>query len=223
MKIILLIAFTINLFTSNQLLAGKYKVESFPKFVSKVCRNGIANIYDECSDQNTILGDAMKQATESNKSVLLVYGAEWCIWCHVFDKYINGASRKFQYHWEYEEGETSVWEMVEKQNANAEKEAEELNKYVSENFVIAHIEGYHSPNGMEVIANTGFDSSLIQVLPYILVLNSKAEYAGHMLPYNAIEKLEIREDSGEEYRGFDRKVLLSELTKLRNISKQSEK
>lgn len=40
-----------------------------------------------------------------------------------------------------------------------------------------------------------------------------------MLAYDAIEGLEIREDSGEEYRGFDRDILLAELKKLRVAAK----
>ena len=218
-KIIINLFFLHNILISPIALSKKkYEIESFPKAISKVCRAGVANIYDECSDQQIILDNAINKANQSGKSVLIIYGAEWCIWCHVLDKYIKGESRRFQYHWEYEEGEISQWEMVEKQNRNAELEAEKLNKYVSENFVIAHIEGYHSPNGSEVIANTGFDTNKVKVLPYILVLNFKAEYSGHMLAYNAIEKLEIREDSGEEYRGFERNILLSELIKLRKLS-----
>ena len=37
-----------------------------------------------------------------------------------------------------------------------------------------------------------------------------------MKAYDAIKGLELREDSGKEYRGFDRTILLTELKKLRD-------
>jgi len=159
----------------------------------------------------------MKTARKSGKSVLIVYGAEWCIWCHVFDKYVNGESRRFNYKWQYHDGENMTWEMLEKQNQNAEKQALQLNKYVSENFVIAHIESYYAPNGPQVISNTGYDADKIEGLPFFIVLNSSGRYAGHMRPTDAIKNLEIRSDSGEDYRGYDRKILLRELAALRKI------
>ena len=196
----------------------KYPIESFPEAISKDCRNGEAKVYDECSDQGILLKKALIKANSTGKSVLIVYGAEWCIWCHVFDKYIKGESRLFFLKWKDRENEDSYWMMQEQQNKNAEIEAENLNKYVSENFIIAHVEGYYSPNGNDVIEKTGFDISKLKVLPYLIVLNMQGKYAGDMLPYNAIKGLEIREDSGEEYRGFDRMILLNELSKLRELS-----
>ena len=43
-------------------------------------------------------------------------------------------------------------------------------------------------------------------------------YADHMLAADAIPGLEIRQDSGEEYRGFDRNILIEELIKLKSAS-----
>ena len=113
--------------------------------------------------------------------------------------------------------------MEEKQNQNAEIEVTELNKYVSENFVIAHIEDNHSPNVIEVISNTEFDISKMNVMPYILILNNKGTFNHDMLPYNSIKGLKIRKDSGEEFQGYDRKILLNELKKLRELSLSNKK
>lgn len=193
---------------------GQYDVVSFPEHVSEACRDGMAKVYDECSDQNLVLNKATKEASLTNKSVLVVYGAEWCIWCHVFDKYINGYSRQFTYEWEYED-EIEHWEMREKENANAEKEADKLNKYVSENFVVAHIEGYYSPNGNEVVKTLGVDEGSIRAIPFIMVLGEDGKYLSHMPASSAIKGMEKRSDSGEEYRGYDRELLLGEMIKLR--------
>lgn len=195
--------------------APQYKVVTFPKDISSNCRKGIAKIYDECGDQNLILRDALKQAALENKSVLVVYGAEWCIWCHVFDNYVQGKSRKFNYAFEYQ-GELQQWDMEEKENKKAEREAYLLNEYTANNFVIAHIEGEFSPNGMDAMKSTGFDVSEIKYLPFIVVLDVNGKYINHMKPFDAFKGLEIRKDSGEEYRGFDRVILLDILKNLRS-------
>lgn len=190
-------------------------IEAFPKEISNACRDGVAQIYDECSDQQAILQEARARAAKSGKSVLVVYGAEWCIWCHVFDKYVRGQSREFEYQYEYE-GEPQYWPMRERENKSAETEAVVLNKFVAENFVIAYIEGHYSSNGTEVLASTGYDVSNLAFVPLYVVLNSDGKYAGHMLAVDLIEGLEVRADSGEEYRGYDRQLLLQELQQLRD-------
>lgn len=217
MRKVVLIFVALNLVSINS-FGARYPVETFPKEISKDCREGVANVYDECSDQSKIIEAALIKANQDEKSVLVVYGAEWCIWCHVFDKYVKGESRRFKYKWQFHDGDNMNWKMKEKENPNAEEEAVNLNKYVSENFVIAHVEGYHSPNGETAIAKTGFDTSKLKVLPYILVLDKNGKYVKDMLPYNSVEKLEIREDSGKEYRGFNRVILLRELKSLRESS-----
>ena len=202
---------------SEQESARLLQVDAYPKEVSSSCRDGVAQIYDECSDQNTILGEARKSAAASGKSVLIVYGAEWCIWCHVFDKYVRGQSREFEYEYEYE-GEPQYWPMREIENENAETEANQLNNYVSENFVIAYIEGHYSPNGPEILAEIGYNVDDLTFVPLYVVLNGEGKYAGHMQSVDLIEGLEVRADSGEEYRGYDREILLRELRQLRNVS-----
>jgi hypothetical protein len=192
-------------------------VNIYPVAISDSCRDGVAQIYDECSDQTVILHEARESAEATGKSVLIVYGAEWCIWCHVFEKYVRGQSRNYEYSFEYK-GESQHWPMRERENQSAESDARELNKYVADNFVIANIEGYYSPNGTEVIADTGYDVNNLDFVPLFIVLDADGKYAGHMQSVDLINGLEIRADSGEEYRGYDRKLLLRELKKLRNAS-----
>jgi len=192
-------------------------VEIYPAAISDSCRGGVAKIYDECSDQAMILQQARQSAAASGKSVLIVYGAEWCIWCHVFEKYIQGQSRKFTYEFEYEE-EPHYWPMRERENKDAEAQARQLNAYVADNFVIANIEGHYSPNGVEVLANVGYDTSSLSFYPLFVVLNNEGKYVSSMQSVDLISGLEIRVDSGEEYRGYDRAILLRELQKLRQVS-----
>lgn len=197
-----------------------YKVETFPKTISSNCRGGIAKVYDECGSQMDIVRAAFKRALETNKTLLMVYGAEWCIWCHVFDKYIQGEHKNFSYEWEYS-GEIKQWDMQENANRKAGIEAKILNKYVAENFIVVHVEGHFAPDGLNVIDAIGFDRKQMNFFPFIFSINKAGLYASHMLAYNAIPGLEIRKDSGKEYRGFDRAILLKELKKLKAAAELS--
>jgi len=179
-----------------------HDVESYPERISSSCREGVAQIYDECSDQTIILSKAIKESEGTGKSVLVVYGAEWCIWCHVFDKYVKGHSRKFKYKWQYHDGDNLDWKMKERENK------------------LVHIESYHSPNGAKAVQQTGFDPNKFSYVPVIFSLNQSGNYAAHMLAYDAIPGMEIREDSGRDFRGFDRQILLTELTKPRRLASQ---
>lgn len=194
-----------------------YEVETYPEVLSKDCRDGVAKVYDECGSQMDIVRTAFSRAIEADKTLLIVYGAEWCIWCHVFDKYIKGEYKEFSYEWEYD-GEIQQWDMQEKANKNAKMQAKKLNKYVSDNFVVVHIEGHFAPDGLNVIDAIGFDTNQIKFLPFIFSINQSGKYASHMLAYDAIPGMEIRKDSGKDYRGFDRKILLNELIKLKKAA-----
>lgn len=77
-------------------------VKHFPETLDKNCKDGLAKLYDECGDQSKVLNSAINLAKKENKTVLIVYGAEWCIWCHVFDKYIKGEIGSYEYKWRLE-------------------------------------------------------------------------------------------------------------------------
>ncbi len=193
--------------------APKLPIAHIPQTLAKDCRGGTAKIYDECGDQKQILQAAQAQAKSSGKTVLVVFGAEWCIWCHVFDQYIKGGSGFFNYEWKVD-GAIERWPMAEQENKRAHIEAAVLNRFVAKNFVVAHIEGGVSPNGYEVVESTGLDMALMTAIPFIFVVDENNQYVAHMDNYNEIEGLEIRMDSGEEFRGFNRIILVKELLKL---------
>lgn len=199
-----------------------YPVDSYPKKLSMGCRNGEALIYDECSTQQYVIDQALDAANNSDKTVLVLYGAEWCIWCHVFDKYINGHSKAFNYRFKYHDGENIKYKLKEKENKNAATEAKLLNWYVAENFVVAHLEYYYSPDGDQVAQSTGLNTEDFNFVPVIYSLDSSGQYAAHMLPTSAIPGMEVRKDSGKEFRGYNRLLLIEELTKLRRVA-QSRK
>lgn len=192
-----------------------YTVFHQPTVLSPQCGDGQAKLYDECGDQAQILRHAIAQAKAENKLVLIVYGGEWCIWCHVLDKYFHGQYRTFDYNWRANTGEMTAWEMQEAISPNEILEATALNKFVAENFVIAHIES-QSKNAKKAISSTGFDPKKIYYFPFIMVLNAQGKYVAQMPSTSAIENFEIRQSGGQEYRGYNRQILLEQLKMLKN-------
>ncbi|WP_199507585.1 MULTISPECIES: hypothetical protein [unclassified Psychrobacter] len=94
------------------------------------------------------------------------------------------------------------------------KEAHALNRYVANNFVIAHIENVYA-NGDEAVALMGFDPDDIDYYPFIVALDREGKYVGNMVSPDAIRGFEIRSSGGEEFRGYDRGILLNQLKNLR--------
>lgn len=198
----------------KQLLA----ISSYPEVISANCGDGQAKLFDECSDQTEILSEATTAANQQGKHVLVSYGGEWCIWCHVLDKYFKGQFRTFDYQWRDSAGDISEWLMQEDIIPKEVQDAIALNNFVANNFVIAHIDNSYA-NGEEAIAMTGLNPDAVYYYPYIIVLDNNGKYAGEMASSNAIEGLEIRESGGEEFRGYNRDVLLMQLKELKNKAK----
>ena len=48
--------------------------------------------YDEATDPHTALAQALTQAKQQNKNVLLIFGANWCEDCRDLDKAMRGSS-----------------------------------------------------------------------------------------------------------------------------------
>lgn len=189
-------------------------ITHFPIVLPKDCNDGAAKLYDECADQVSILKDAISAARTENKKVLIVFGGEWCIWCHVLDNYFHGKFRSFDYQWRYSDGDIQEWSMREKVSPADIEDARVLNEYVANNFVVAHIENVYA-NGNEAVALTGFDPENIYYYPFIVALDSNGKYASNMVSTDAIKGFEVRKSGGEEFRGYDRRILLNQLKKLK--------
>lgn len=141
---------------------------AYPATIDSQCREGRARMFDECGDQLALFEQAHARAKTDGKVLLVEFGAEWCIWCHVFDSHINGESGKFRYTYgspdepderytrTFKEG--SVW--VDTQAAS------ELRDFVAANFVVVHIELQYSPNGYAVLEGSGADTHFPGSVPY---------------------------------------------------------
>lgn len=117
------------------------KIVKYPNSISKNCRGGVAKIYDECSNQAEIFEAALIHASRENKTLLVSYGAEWCIWCHVFEAHINGKKSYFKYTYADPSEPDKMFSAIlfEHEKHDAPRSAVLLKSFVCENFVVVHI------------------------------------------------------------------------------------
>lgn len=149
-----------------------------PEETSPECGKGQAKLYDECSDQFEFLNQAKQLAKQENKIVLVSYGAEWCKWCHIF---VNTVLDDY--------------------------EADALNSFVSQSFVIVHIDATYATNGGTVLRKTGAARAYGIGLPFFYSLNDAGMYAAHIVNPRVL----ILRSQGAPEDGFDRQKLLADL------------
>ena len=158
-----------------------HKIATIPSAFDKGCRRGRAKLYDECSDQSRIFAAAMQLAAAENKVPLVSYGAEWCIWCHVFGKYIHGEKTRF----EYTLGSPNALQdrhaatIYERENQDVSSDAAALSAYVSHSLVVAHIDAQYSPNGGAALGKTGAAPFMGNSIPFIFTVDRNGRYAAH--------------------------------------------
>jgi hypothetical protein len=202
--------------TARAPLLPGYQITTIPSAFDKGCRRGRAKLYDECSDQSRIFVAAMQLAAAENKVLLVAHGAEWCTWCHVFGKYIHGGMTRFEYTFGSpqapEDRHTAT--IYEREDQDVSRDAASLSAYVSRSFVVAHIEGQYSPNGGAVLRTTGAAPFMDNSIPFIFTVDRNGRYAAHLNH----ELVEIRRDTDDWYRGYDRRKLLTELQRMRDAA-----
>lgn len=182
---------------------------SLPERLDPACRDGKATLFDECGDQLALFKTALARAQLEKKALLVEFGAEWCIWCHVFESHVNGEHTRFEYvHGAPGEPDARYTTTFEEGSDSDAADASKLRDFVASHFVIVHIECEHAPNGYEVLdAVEGADRNP-RGIPYIFSVNAAGRFA-RKFDHDAVEK---RLDPPEGlYRGYDRLGLLKEL------------
>lgn len=185
-------------------------VSILPNALDPSCRDGRARIYDECGSQLQILEQALEEAEVTGKIVIVNFGAEWCIWCHVFDSHLRGAAGRFSYP--VEGRQVSV---IERWGRHVIADARHLNEFASDNLIIAHIEADHAPDGWRVLEVTGAASHFDDEYPFIFALTPEGRFAAIF----EHSRLEVRRDAASDwYRGYDRRAMLLELQRISGTS-----
>ena len=184
---------------------------SFPATLDPGCRDGRAKLFDECGDQFTHLNAGIQKARETGKTLLVSFGAEWCIWCHVLHKYLAGEHDRFDYDFVLDDGYHLRTPLFERAETDPSADARALARFAAENFVLVHIENRFSPNGRDVLDKTGAAAHFDGGLPFTFTLVD-GRYAETLHSSAA----ETRRDTDDWFRGYDRAALLAALVKLRH-------
>lgn len=187
------------------------KLVKVPSEIPKSFGNGRAKLYDDCADQKVLFEEASLLAKQEGKTLIISYGAEWCIWRHVFDKYVQGYSDTFTYTYG-EPSDPQAWTdtLREKAEHDAASEALEFTTYFRENFVLFHLESDNAPNGDAVLTQTSASTYYDNWLPFIFTVDEAGRYFGHI----DYEEVQIRRDTMDWYRGYDRQKLTTALKKI---------
>jgi thiol-disulfide isomerase/thioredoxin len=182
-------------------------VAFFPRTLDSSCGEGRARLYDECGSQLAIFQAALEEARTTRKTVIVNYGAEWCIWCHVFDMHVRGATGRFRYPVEGQEVT-----LTERSGREVLPDAALLNEFAAENFVLAHIEADHAPDGWSVLEATGAAAHFNDNYPFVFSVTPDGRFAAVF----EHENVEVRRDQTRDwYRGYDRRALIAELERMR--------
>lgn len=181
---------------------------SYPESVDPQCRDGSAKLFDECGDQVELFRTALARANAEGKVLLVEIGAEWCIWCHVFDAHINGDRERFRYTYGVPEEPDARYTRVFTEGEDSSVEtADTLRDFVAEHFVVVHIDIQYAPRGYEVMEVSKALDSYSEFIPFVYTVDAAGNLARHFVQ----ETAERRRDSGDWYRGYDRAGMLEQL------------
>lgn len=191
----------------------------FPKSIDPRCRDGKARVFDECGDQSVLFKVALAQAKAEGKVLLVEYGAEWCIWCHVFDAHINGEHHKFQYTYGSPDEPESRYTTTFKEGKWADvAAANALRDFVAATFVIVHIDADHAPKGDAVLEATGARAHYRGGIPFVFTVDPSGRFAAKFV-HDAAERR--RDTDTDWYRGYDRENLIRQLKGMRDAARAS--
>lgn len=184
----------------------------YPDAPDTSCRNGRAKIYDECSDQMVLFKTALSRANSEGKTLLISFGAEWCIWCHVFEAYIEGEKSRFDYTYASPDAPDDTYNatLYEREKSDVSAQANDLKEFVATRFVLVNIDSRFAPNGNDVLENTGAIDHYPGGLPFIFTVDHTGAYSAQLFH----ERVETRRDSDDWYRGYNREKLQAELGRM---------
>ncbi|MEL6748128.1 MAG: hypothetical protein AAFO79_10005 [Pseudomonadota bacterium] len=188
-------------------------ITTLPENLGASCNGKRTQLYDACGSQLSILKSAKARAKAEGKVVLVSYGADWCIWCHVFHKYAQGYSGTFDYTYGPPGAPEDVRSsrLKETPQAQMEAQARELNAFIAANFVLVHIDAQYAPDGEKVLAQTGGRAHYNYSLPFMYTIDERGKYAGHIVS----SEVDRRRDTAVNwYRGYRRPALLAKLRSL---------
>ena len=168
-----------NAIPSRQNSAGLHIFPDAPAY----CAQPRARLYANCGSQTAILDAARAAAAAGDKRVLVIVGADWCVWCRVLDRTLDG-----------------VFEPINKDTrGQSQADAERLSRYAAERLVVTHI-NVDRIDAALALQRFGVNALRVDAVPEVYLLTQDGRRA-HRLDAVSAELPNLR--------GYDRNALLA--------------
>jgi hypothetical protein len=133
-----------------------YGLSSYPD-AARTCPHLPRSQFARCVAQSDILNSASARARTSGKRVLVLVGADWCVWCVVLNRYIDGWADP----------------AMEPMAAGTAGDADTLARFVARNFVVAELNA-ESTDIEETLKRAQLTPAALRELPAAFVISHGA-------------------------------------------------
>jgi hypothetical protein len=159
-----------------------YGLSTYPD-AGRTCPHLPRGQYARCVAQSDILNSATARARSNGKRILVLVGADWCVWCVVLNRYIDGWADP----------------AMEPMAAGTAGEADTLARFVARNFVVAELNA-DATDIQETLKRAQLTPSALRELP-----------AAFVISHGAVQAVDLRraERSRGATKGYSRSALLS--------------
>ena len=148
---------------------------SLPEEPRVICKEARLKLYAGCLDQRTLFAEARALAAAEGKALMVAFGAEWCIWCHIFDAALKG---------------TLPVEDLRRRDRPAYAALPRL----AEAYVVVHIDG-DAEGGFAVLQETGARDHFRYAIPFIFTVDADGRFVAAIYP----EQAEYERDGAPAY------------------------
>jgi hypothetical protein len=158
-----------------------YGLSTYPD-AARTCPHLPQGQFARCVAQSDILNAAAARARSSGKRVLVLVGADWCVWCGVLNRYIDGWADP----------------AMEPMAAGTAGDADTLARFVARNFVVAELNA-DSTDIEETLKRAQLTPAALRELP-----------AAFVISHNAVQAVDFRraELNRGATKGYSRTALL---------------
>lgn len=141
------------------------------------------DVYASCGEQRAVLSSAIAAAQTSHRRVLMIVGADWCTWCHILERTL--------------EGELGAAAPADPQ---LRADADTLARFAAERFVVARI-NVEAQQTTPMMARFGVSARTLRVVPQVYVVSEDGR------------RVRVVDTAPAELpRGYDRTALRGVLT-----------
>jgi hypothetical protein len=159
-----------------------YGLASYPD-AARACPHLPHGQFARCIAQSDVLDAASARARASGKRVLVLVGADWCVWCVVLNRYIDGWNDP----------------AMEPMAAGTAGDADMLARFVARNFVVAELNA-DSTDIQDALRRAHLTPDSVRELPAAFVVSHGS--------VDVVRLSRAQLPNASNFRGYNRMALL---------------